>query len=217
MPKERLSAARVFEVALALADVQGLGAVSMRGLARALGVEAMSLYHHVKNKAAILDGMIDAVFAEIDLPAHDVDWRTGLRARSVSARDVLRRHPWAVGLLDSRQNAGPAVLRHHDAVIGCLRRGGFSLALTGHAFSLVDSYVYGFVLQEQSLPFDSAGEFEAVATELLAQMGTAYPHLAEFAGERVLTPEYDYGAEFEWGLDLLLDGLAQRLAADGLG
>lgn len=110
----------------------------------------MSLYHHVANKEAILDGMVDVVFGEIELPSADVDWRSAMRQRALSAREALTRHPWAIGLMDSRTSPGPETLRHHDAVIGSLRAGGFSIAGTVHAFSVLDSYVYGFVLQELS-------------------------------------------------------------------
>lgn len=186
----------------------------MRKIADQLGVEAMSLYHHVTNKDDVLDGMVDAVFSEVDLPAADAGWREAMRQRAISARRALLRHPWAVGLLDSRTSPGPATLRHHDAVIGRLRRAGFSVALAAHAFSLLDSYIYGFSLQELNLPFRSPDEVAQVAGQILDQMATAdYPHLAEMATEHVLRPGYDYGNEFEYGLDLILDGLERRSRA----
>ena len=127
----------------------------MRKLAQELGVEAMSLYHHVANKDDILDGIVDVVFSEIDLPTNDIDWRAAMRQRAISARQALRRHPWATGLMESRSTPGPATLRHHDAVLGILRNAGFSIELAAHAFSVLDSYVYGFALQESSLPFQT--------------------------------------------------------------
>jgi AcrR family transcriptional regulator len=205
----RLSRDRVLRVAVALADEQGMSSLSMRKLGEALGVEAMSLYNHVANKGDLLDGMIDIVFGEIDLPAaDDGDWRAGMRRRAISARLVLRRHPWAIGLMESRTSPGPATLRHHDAVLGCLRRAGFSLELVGHAYSLLDSYIYGFALQEASLPFGTGDEAAQVARDIFGQFGAGqYPYLTEFAVARVVQPGYEYADEFETGLDLILDAL----------
>ncbi len=194
--------------AIALADADGLSALTMRNLAEALGVEAMSLYHHVANKEDLLDGMIDSVFSEIEIPPEDVDWKAGMSRRSNSVRAVLLRHPWAIGVMESRTSPGPSILRHHDAVIGCLRNGGFSVPMTAHAFALVDSYVYGFVLQEVNLPFndgDNVGEF---VEEVVPQMSIGdYPHLIELTVEHVMKPGYRFGDEFAFGLDLILDGL----------
>jgi len=170
----------------------------MRKLGEALGVEAMSLYNHVANKGVLLDGMVDVVFSEIDLPSADLGWRTAMRTRAVSARQALRRHRWAIGLMESRTSPGPATLRHHDAVLGCLRRGGFSIELTAHAYALLDSYIYGFALQEATLPFDSSEETAAVATEIMEHFAAdEYPHLTELAVEHVLQPGYQFGDEFE--------------------
>jgi AcrR family transcriptional regulator len=198
----------VLQAAVALADEGGIESLTMRKLGQALGVEAMSLYHHVANKDALLDGMVDLIFGEIDLPADGAGWKAAMRQRAVSARAALRRHPWAIGLMESRSSPGPANLRHHDAVIGCLRRAGFSVALTAHAYSLLDSYVYGFALQEAGLPFDTPEETAELAQTMVAGFpADAYPHLTELAVEHVLQPGYDYGEEFEFGLDLILDGL----------
>jgi len=199
----------VLRSAVELADSVGVSSLSMRKLAERLGVEAMSLYHHVANKDAILDGMVDAVFAEIDLPAVGDDWRSAMRQRASSAREVLTRHPWAIGLMDSRTHPGRETLRHHDAVIGSLRAGGFSVAGAAHAFSLLDSYVYGFVLQELSVPFEAAGgDVEELAAGILEQMPREdFPHLTELILDHALQPGYAYAEEFEIGLDLLLDGL----------
>jgi len=204
----RLSRDRVLNAAVAFADERGIETLSMRKLGDALGVEAMSLYNHVANKDELLDGMVDVVFGEIGLPAGDVDWKTAMRRRAVSARQVLARHRWAIGLMESRTSPGPATLRHHDVVIGCLRAAGFSVEMAAHAFSLLDSYIYGFALQEASLPFDTAEKTAEVAEMILARMQPdQYPHLTELAVEHVLKPGYDYGNEFEYGLDLILDGL----------
>jgi len=203
-----LSRERVFGAAVGIADRHGLGALTMRRLAETLGVEAMSLYHHVANKEAILDGMVDLVFSEIELPDPRAPWQDAMRARALSARSVLSRHGWAVGLMDSRANPGPATLRHHDAVIGSLRRGGFSIAATARAFSLIDSYIYGFVMQELSLPFKNAEELEQVADTILANLpATEFPNLTEMIVDHTLRPGYAYAKEFEPGLELILDGL----------
>lgn len=179
----------------------------MRKLAQELGVEAMSLYHHVANKEDLLDGMVDSVFAEIEIPAGD-DWRTAMRERAMSVRHVLLRHRWAIGLLDSRTTPGPATMRHHDAVIGSLRAGGFSLEMTAHAFALLDSFIYGFVLQEASLPFSNTGELAEVAQAIMEHVPTdECPHLADMTTEHVMQPGYDFANEFVFGLDLILDGL----------
>ena len=137
-----------------------------------------------------------------------------MRHRAISARRVLARHPWATPLMESRTNPGPATLRHHDAVIGTLRRAGFSIELTAHAYSLLDSYVYGFALEEASLPFNPETAPE-ITEAIVAQFPSdEYPYLAELATEHVLQPGYDYGNEFEFGIDLILDGLENRLHAD---
>ena len=207
-PRGRLSRDRVLRAAVALADTGGIESLSMRKLGGELGVEAMSLYNHVANKVDLLDGMIDAVFAEIDLPPEGTDWRTAMRRRAISVRAVLARHPWAIGLMESRTTPGPATLRHHDAVIGTLRGAGFSIELAAHAYSALDSYLYGFALQEPSLPFQSPEETAKVAQMIMARFSSGqYPHLTEMTVEHVLQPGYDYGDEFEFGLDLILDGL----------
>jgi AcrR family transcriptional regulator len=203
-----LSRERVIRTAVAVADAKGSAALTMRAIAEPLGVEAMSLYHHVAGREDILDGMVDAVFGEIDLPPRDTDWKSAMRHRAVSARAVLRRHPWSIGLMDSRSQPGPETLRHHDAVIGALRAGGFSVPMAAHAISLIDSYLYGFVLQELSLPFAGAAELNEVAGAILREMpADDYPHLTELATEHVLKPGYDYAEEFAFGLTLILDAL----------
>jgi AcrR family transcriptional regulator len=206
-PRPRLSRELVLRAAVRLADRDGIGALTMRKLAQELDVEAMSLYHHVSNKDDILDGMVDLVFTEIDLPSPAGDWKAALRARAISTRTALTNHPWATGLMQSRAAPGPATLQHHDAVIGCLRDGGFSIQMAAHAFSLLDSYVYGFALQELALPFDDA-DVADVATRIFEQFpADRYPYLTELTVEHVLQPGYDYGDEFDVGLDLILDAL----------
>lgn len=205
-----LSRERIVAAAVALADAEGSASFSMRRLAERLGVEAMSLYHHFPGRDAILDGMVDDVFAEIRF-AVDADWRAAMRARALSARDVFSRHPWAVGLLESRTNPGPASLRHLESVLRCLRQGGFSLALAGHAFAVLDSYIYGFVLQEQNLPFQGDDGVGEVAGQLMEQVpADEFPYLTELAVEQVMKPGYAFGNEFEFGLNLILDGLERK-------
>jgi AcrR family transcriptional regulator len=206
--REPLSRSQVLRAAVALADQGGIAALSMRKLGQALGVEAMSLYNHVANKSDLLDGMIDIVFSEIGLPAGDTGWKPAMRQRAISARDVLGRHRWAIGLMESRRSPGPATLRHHDAVLGCLRQAGFSVEMTAHAYSLLDSYIYGFALQEASLPFDTPEKTTQVAQEIFGQFPAGeYPHLTELTIQHILQPGYHYGGEFEIGLDLILDAL----------
>jgi len=207
-PRAALNRQRALDVAVALADAGGIGSITMRGLAQELGVEAMSLYHHVANKDDILDGMVAIVFSEIDLPAANSNWKTAMRRRALSARTALSRHPWAISLMESRTAPGPASLRHHDAVLGCLRHAGFSIEMTAHAYSVLDSYIYGFAHQEANLPLETPERTKEVADAILHQLpADEYPHLVEFATQHVLKPGYDYGAEFAFGLDLILDGL----------
>ena len=207
-PRTPLSRDRVVRAAAAFVDENGIETLSMRKLGEAVGVEAMSLYNHVASKEDLLDGMIDLVFSEIELQSAEEGWKRVMRQRAISVRTVLSRHRWAIGLMESRTSPGPATLRHHDAVLGCLRDAGFSLELAAHAYSALDSYIYGFALQERGLPFDTPEETSALAQVILAQFpADEYPHLAEFTFEHVLQPGYDFGNEYEFGLDLILDGL----------
>ncbi|NUS57019.1 MAG: TetR/AcrR family transcriptional regulator [Streptomycetaceae bacterium] len=210
--RQPLTKARVLEAAVRVADRGGVEAITMRKVAQELGVEAMSLYHHVPNKDAILDGVVDVVFAAIELPdAAGGDWRAVLRARAFSARAVLSRHSWALGLMDSRRNPGPATLRHHDAVLGVLRRAGFALPMAAHAVSLIDSYIGGYVLQEKSLPVKDPGDVEEVAGDILDSLpADEFPYLAEMIVDHALRPGYDHTTEFGYGLDLILDALEER-------
>ena len=211
-----LSRERVMRAAVDVADAEGISAVSMRRIGQELGVEAMSLYNHVANKDELLDGMVDVVFGEIGVPQGEVEWKTAMRERAVSARDVLAHHRWAIGLMESRSSPGPATLRHHDAVIGCLRHAGFSIAMAAHAFSVLDSYIYGFALQQVDLTPETPEDFAAVATQQMVDYEAAladFPHLVRVVGGHVAKVGYDYDAEFRFGLDLILDALDRRLQA----
>jgi AcrR family transcriptional regulator len=209
--RPRLSKERVLSSALAIADRGGLPGLTIRSLATELGAKPMSVYYYVASKDALLDGLVDIVFEEIELPDVDGDWREEMRRRAISARACLRRHRWAIGLLESRTSPGPATLHHHDVVLTCLRNAGFSLELTAHAYALLDSYIYGFALQEASLPFEGPGSVGDVAEPIMALMATgAYPTMVEMATTYYLQAGYDFGDEFEWGLDLILDGLDRR-------
>jgi AcrR family transcriptional regulator len=209
--REPLTRERVLQAAIRLADRGGIESLSMRKLGQELGVEAMAVYYHFANKDQVLDGIIDIVFSEIELPVAGPDWRTAMRRRAISVRDALARHRWAIGMMESRANPGSANLRHHDAVIGSLRAGGFDMALTAHAYSLLDGYVYGFALTKMNLPFDTSDEVAEVAEGMLQPFAAdAYPNLVAFISDHAMKPGYDYGHEFEYGLDLILDGLQRR-------
>jgi AcrR family transcriptional regulator len=211
-----LTRERVMYGAIAIADAGGIGALTIRALADKLGVKPMSVYHHVANKDEILDGIVDLVFSEIDLPSTAGDWRAEIRRRAASAREVLRRHSWAIGLMESRTRPGRATLRHHDAVIATLRGAGFSVEMTAHAYALLDSYVYGFALQEATLPFTESGTAGDVTEAIMEQMPpAAYPHLVEMATEYILQPGYSFGDEFEFGLTLILDALTRSIPDRG--
>src|SRR6266849_6685762 len=206
-PRTPLSRERVLQAAIDLADKGGLGALSMRKVAQDLGVEAMSLYTHVRNKEDILNGMVDVVFSEIDVPSSP-DWWTAMRQRAISARQALLRHPWAIGLMESRVQPGPATLRHHDSVLRNLREAGFSIDTAAHAYSVLDSYIYGFTLNELSLPFDTSEGAAEVAGNIFRDFRPGdYPYLTEMATEHAMKPGYKYGDEFAFGLELILEGL----------
>lgn len=203
---------RVLHGAVALADSQGIAALTIRSLAAALGVKPMAVYHYVRTKDEILDAIVDLVFAEIALPSPDGEWRAELRRRAASARLVLNRHPWALGLLESRNAPGPAALRHHDTVVGVLRRAGFPVALAAHAYALLDSFVYGFALQEASLPTAQPDGIAERTDSIMRDFADgAYPHLTEMATEHILEPGYTFGDSFDFGLTLILDALAQQI------
>ena len=208
--RPRLSRPRVLEAAVALADEDGLDGFSMRRLAQELGVVPMALYKHVANKDELLDGMVDIVFGEIESPSIDDDWRSAMRRRAISARDALKRHNWAIGLMETR-NPGPANLRNHNAVMGCLREAGFSFETAIHAYSVQDAYIYGFAQQEKTLGFQTPSDAGEAAQRRAQAIGALnnYPYLAEIATKLPETG-YDNTVEFAWGLDLILDALDRR-------
>jgi AcrR family transcriptional regulator len=217
MPRRpALSPHRVIQAAVRVADRGGIGAVSMRNVGKELGVEAMSLYHHVAGKDALVDGLANWVFSEIELPDPKQPWRPAMVERAGSARRVLSQHPWALGLIESRRAPGLALLRHHESVVACLRNNGFTPALAAHAFSAIDAYVYGFVLTELNLPFDASEGAESFARELQQLLPIAdYPHLVESLSELVVGRDYAYADEFEFGLELILDSLQRHLTGAG--
>ena len=210
----QLSRERVLRAAVAVADARGLGSLTIRSLAEELGTKPMSIYHHVANKEEILDGIVDIVFSEMDTPSVGGDWHSEMSRRAHSARRVLRRHPWAIPLLESRTSPGPATLAHHDAVLGTLRAAGFSRELTAHAYAVLDAFIYGYALQEAALPFEGPDGLGEVATPIMELMSTGeYPHMVEMATSYFLQPGYDFGDEFDFGLGLILDALSRSIAA----
>lgn len=216
MPRRpALSLDAIVTAAVAVADAGGLDRVTMRNVGKVLGVEAMSLYHHVAGKDALLGAIIDRVHGEVALPAADEPWRPAMAARAASARAVLSAHPWALGLMESGRAPGAAVFRHHEAVLANLRTNGFSVRSAAHAFSAIDAYVFGFVLTEQNLPFE-AGEDAADFIEHIDDVfdAEAHPFMAEMMVEMVATGAYDFADEFGFGLDLVLDGIERHLVAE---
>lgn len=207
-----LNLERTLQVALVVADDDGLEAVTMRRLARELGVEAASLYHHVNGKNQIFDGLVEVVAAEIERPTPSTDWRAAISQRANHTRAGLRRHPWAVSLMASRTSPGPATLGLLETGIRCFREGGFSALQAAHAISVVDSYVRGFVLQEVNLPFRDEPELAAMTGDVMETFpASEFPYLFEMTLEHVLKPGYDYGREFDSGLKVVLDGVAALL------
>ncbi|EYR62488.1 AcrR family transcriptional regulator [Actinotalea ferrariae CF5-4] len=211
-----LSRERIVDAAIALADDKGVEGLTMRALGRALGVEAMSLYHHVPNRDDVLDGVVDRIYAEFYAPVVGGDWKDELRRRSHSARAVIRRHPWVIPLMNARSTPGLSTLAHLDAVIGVLRSAGFSLPMTAHAFALVDAHLYGFLAQEVSLPISPGQGVQEIADGIAetTDMAEHFPHLAELVAGHALQPGYDFGDEFEYGLELVLEGLERDLRTD---
>ena len=205
--RSRLTRERVLQAAMGLADAGGIESLTMRRLGEELGVGPMALYRHVANKDDLIDAMVDIVFVEIGLPSAEGDWKTAMRERASAVHDALIRHRWAIGLMESRARPGPANLAHHDAVIGCLRAAGFDIATAAHAYSVLDSYIYGFAATQLALPFTAADAGEVSESMLRPFSAGAYPHLTEMLTDHVLQPGYDYADEFGLGLDLILDAL----------
>ena len=213
--RSALTREKVLTTAIELADEVGIESLTIRKLADRLGVGAMTIYYHVPSKEEIIDGMVEMVFDEIEKPPKDVDWKSAIRSRCISAREVLNRHTWAAPLMESRVPPGPANLSHHDAVIGCLRKGGLSIHLAAHAYAILDSYVYGFAFEEAVLPAGGGEGFAEIAEQIAAQFPVEqYPHLAELTFEHVLKPGYAFGDSFEFGLDLIIDGLDRAARAE---
>lgn len=214
-----LTKERVLSGALALADDIGVESMTIRKLAASLDVKPMTIYHHVASKDRILDGMVDIVFSEIALPPEDLPWDEAIRIRCRSMRDVLKRHWWAAPLMESRLSPGHETLRHHDAVLGCLRHGGMSLQLTAHALALLDSYLYGFAFEEAHLPGGGGEDIIPVAEDLAAFLPPdQYPNLYEFTTEHVMQrPDYSFGNSFEFGLDLIINALSEAAQQERSG
>ncbi|MGB3136116.1 MAG: TetR/AcrR family transcriptional regulator [Nodosilinea sp.] len=205
-----LSRKRILQTALHLADQGGLEALSMRKLAQALDVKAMSLYNHVASRDDLIDGIVERVVSEIEVPKLGADWKTAMRRRAVSAHGVLLRHPWATMLLVSRVNAGPAMLRYVDSTLGCLKEAGFSFEMADHVWNAIDSHIYGFTLQELNFPF-AAADYSDVAAGFLPQIPVEqYPYMNKLT-QHVIQGDYDGLHDFEFGLDLILDGLDRLL------
>lgn len=183
----------------------------MRKVGRELGVEGMSLYHHVRSKDDLLDALATWAVEQIDMPSGDVHWRAALEHRARSARRVLRAHPWAVGMIDSRPAPGLALLRHHDAVLGWLFAAGFSAALAVHTFAAVDAYVYGCAITESGLPFEDVPGAESDFADRVAPDPEQYPNVARMLGELLGDRTYSFSSEFDAGLELLLDSVERRL------
>lgn len=210
--RESLTRDAMVEAAIMFADERGLETLSMRKLAEELGVEAMSLYNHVTNKDDLLDGMVDAVIAEVAFPDRQSDWKAAMRRRAVSAHEMLLLHPWASMLIVSRINVGPAMLRYMDATIGCLQSAGFSYAMTDHAINALDSHIYGFTLLKANFPLVASEYAQAAARFLPMLPAESFPH-ARALTEEVISGRHSGINELTFGLDLILEGL-ERLRAD---
>ena len=214
-PRLPLDLERIVGAAVRIADEHGLEAVTMRRVATSLGVQAMSLYHHVRDKDALLTAMLDAVYERMALCSTAEGWRDAMRARATSMRQAFLAHPWSLGLVDAGTNPGPAALSHTDSLLGTLRSAGFSVAMAAHAAAVFDAFVYGFAVQERNLPFADGPGVTDVASDVLASMPEgAYPYLQEFAVEHVMKPGYAFGDEFAFGLELVLDGIERAAAAE---
>lgn len=210
-PRPPLTRERVLAAALALADADGLEGLTMRRLAQALGVEAMSLYNHVEGKDAVLAGIVDLVVAEMARPRQGGDWRAEMRARAVSAHGVLMRHPWAALPLISEVNVGPAMLAYVEATLGCLVGAGFSYRLADWAWNAMDAHIYGFTLKELRFPFAPEDYAREAAAYLPMLPAERFPHLRGLS-LAIIAGAYDGRQDFRFGLEMVLDGLERRLA-----
>ena len=214
--RQTLTRERVLEGAVTLADEIGIEALTIRRLAEALGTKPMTIYYHVPSKDEIVDGMVEIVFSQIEKPPPGDDWRPAIRKRCVSAREVIRRHPWAAPLMESRMSPGPENLAHHEAVLACLKRGGLSYQMMAHAYAILDGFIYGFCFDEAMLPAQGAGEeFTEMTADIAAAFDpSAYPNLVDFSVNHVFKPGYDFGSSFEFGLDLILDGIERAAKSE---
>lgn len=201
----------IIQAAAEVADAGGVAAVTMRSVAKTLNVEAMSLYYHVANKEALLDSLSEWVFEQIALPDIAENWRTAMIARAKSARAVLSKHSWALGMLESRSTPGEKLLEHHDRILGCLLGGGMSPVLAAHAFSAIDSYIYGFVLTEASISSTPENSVEEGFSAEVAKQAEKYPNMALIAMTAMNNYSFTFEDEFEYGLTLILDGFEERL------
>ena len=216
LPTDRvpLTRERILRAAIAVADREGLASLTMRRLGRELGVEAMSLYNHVADKDDVLDGMADLIAAGFQVPSTTGDWASEVQRSQRSAHSVLLQHPWAGSLLESRVNLGPARLRYVDGMIGVLASAGFAMPIVGQAFTALDSHLYGFTLQEQSWAFDVTDAQTTAAIMAEAVPADAFPNLAAMITSFRDTPDR-FPLDFDFGLDLLLDGLERLLPTGG--
>lgn len=208
--RKTLSKELVLKVAIQLADNSGLEELSMRNLALHLGVEAMSLYNHVKNKDELLDEMVDSVVSKITLPKIGGDWKKEMKKRARSARQILVQHPWVTMLVVSRMNVGQSMLTYFDATLGCLHSAGFSLQAADHIINAIDSHIYGFILQELNFPIEPEN-YSIKAEGFLPQLDSSpFPYLTNLTKE-VASGKYNGLHDFEFGLNLILDGLNHKL------
>ena len=211
-PRPPLNRERVLRTAIDLADAGGIEALSMRRLAQELGVEAMSLYYHVANKGDTLEAIVDMVVDEIELPPAEVEWRSAIRTIATSAHDILVRHPWAPNLVLSGSGLSMARLRYMEAILGSLRRAGFSPEMTDHAYHALDSHIMGFTLWQVGMNLGSEDDLKAMAGEFLAQLSVdEFPYLAEHIEQHLAPTDPDDAGEFAFGLGLILDGLERML------
>ena len=206
MPRIPLSRERVLKAAIELADARGIDALSMRKLAQELGVEAMSLYHHVAKKDDILNGIVDVVLDEIELPAKGADWKEAIRHSAISAHDVFLRHPWACSLVLRMSGISPARLRYMDALLASLRKGGLRPELTYHGYHALDSHIMGFTLWQGNFP--ASEELASLAADFVRELpADQYPDLVEHIRQHIGGSGHGEGSDFEFVLDLILDGL----------
>ena len=212
--KKSLSRRKILKTALRLTNKHGLEQLSMRKIAQALGVEAMSLYNHVSNKDDLIDGMLDLVVAEFELPEIDQQWQSAMRNRAISVHRVLIKHPWAAVLMLSRINVGPSILAWTNATIGCLRNAGFSYEMADHAWNAIDNHTYGFTLHKVNEPVSPSEYAEAARTYLPQISEATYPYLHAMA-THIADGSQSGINDFEFGLDLILDGLERLRESPG--